>query len=217
MADMLFSASSLIGSEDTDGRPRRSSSLANHESQRSASRRPDDVGGCQVRQGTQPPCCLRCCQGPMDVASVSSRDGASELPLSLITRNSLLQCRFAQETSPLLAPYDIPDVGVTDPEHRPQGPVGHAIAGQLAYCDDVIDGQLRVPVELAAVRPPVAHLLLEGRPATVARFVVALVVDAVQRKVGRAFTHIGEEVLEAAPALANGDTSTAVAGPVGTR
>jgi hypothetical protein len=54
----------------------------------------------------------------MNVASVSSRDGDSEFPLSVLTRNSLLQCRFAQETSPLLASYDIPDVGVTDTEHR---------------------------------------------------------------------------------------------------
>ena len=144
-------------------------------------------------------------------------DSGSDLPLAMLTRNSLPYCRFYQESSPLFASDDIPDVGVTDTEHRSQGPVGHAIAGQLAYRDHITDGQLRVPVELAAVLPPVARLLLEGRPATVALLVVAVVVDAVQREPGRAFSHVVEEVLETVPALADGDTPTAVAWPVAAR
>jgi hypothetical protein len=59
--------------------------------------------------------------------------------------------------------------------------------------------------------------LLEGRPTTVARFVVAVVVDAVQREPGRTFSNIREEVLETVPTLTDADTPTAVAWPVGAR
>src|SRR4051812_15268100 len=54
-------------------------------------------------------------------------------------------------------------------------------------------------------------LLAIGRPAAVARLVVAVVVDAVERPVRRPLPHVAEEVLEGIPALADRDASPAVA------
>jgi len=88
--------------------------------------------------------------------------------------------------------------------------VGHAIGGKLADRNDLADGQLGAPVELAAIRSTAAHLLLGSRPTAVARFVVSFVVDAVQRQPGRARPHVREEVLETAPAVADGDAPAAV-------
>jgi hypothetical protein len=60
-----------------------------------------------------------------------------------------------------------------------------------------------------AARSAVRCLLLRGRPSAVVRLVVTVVVDAVERVAGRAFTHISEERLEAVPARADGDATSA--------
>jgi hypothetical protein len=63
-----------------------------------------------------------------------------------------------------------------------------------------------------SVPPFIALLLRAGGPTAVARFVVAIVVDAVQRMIGRwAPAHIGQKVfVGAAPPVAYRDTASAV-------
>jgi hypothetical protein len=66
-----------------------------------------------------------------------------------------------------------------------------------------------------ALRATVERLLASGRPATVARFVVSVIVDAVNGVVGgRTRPHISQERGEViAPAVAHGDASPAVIRP----
>lgn len=62
----------------------------------------------------------------------------------------------------------------------------------------------------------IAALLRGGRPAAVARAVAATVVDAVKRVLSRrALAHVGQEVLEHTPTLADSNASAAVVVPVG--
>jgi hypothetical protein len=109
---------------------------------------------------------------------------------------------------------DEPDICMAHTEHRSQGSVSNAVASQPPYRNHIIDRELRAPVELAAGRSTVTHLLLDGGPATVTGFVVTIVVDAIQRESSRACAHIGEKVLEAVPALADRDTPPTVTRPV---
>lgn len=61
------------------------------------------------------------------------------------------------------------------------------------------------------IRSPVCGLLLPRGPAAVAGFVIAVVVDAIQRQARRWFAHILEEGLEAVPPPgADGDPAPAV-------
>lgn len=53
-------------------------------------------------------------------------------------------------------------------------------------------------------------LLLHGGPPTVARFVVAVVVDAIYRHMRRSLAHVEQEVLKLLPSLANCNTSPTV-------
>jgi hypothetical protein len=48
---------------------------------------------------------------------------------------------------------------------------------------------------------PIAHLLAFGSPVTVGRLVIAVVVESIQARAGRALAHIGQEVLEMSPAI----------------
>jgi hypothetical protein len=57
---------------------------------------------------------------------------------------------------------------------------------------------------------PVAGLFSAGRPLAVAFFVVAIVVFPIERLSGRPFPHVGEEVYEGKPSLANRDPAPAV-------
>jgi hypothetical protein len=70
---------------------------------------------------------------------------------------------------------------------------------------------------LAAVGASIEHLLLPSRPTAVARFVIAFVVDPIQREAVRTRAHVGEKVLEAMPPAAHGDPAPAVSRPVGAR
>src|SRR4051812_20755019 len=57
----------------------------------------------------------------------------------------------------------------------------------------------------------VVCLFAECRPTTVARFVVPIVVDAIDGVLGRrALPHVGQKVLKDLPALADGDPAPAV-------
>jgi hypothetical protein len=57
-------------------------------------------------------------------------------------------------------------------------------------------------------------LLDRSRPPTVTGLVVAVVVDAIDGAAVGSLAHVGEEVGEGVPALADGDPSSAVVGPV---
>ncbi len=70
---------------------------------------------------------------------------------------------------------------------------------------------------LAAVWAAIEHLLLPSSPTAVPRFVIALVVDPIQRQAVRTRPHVCEKVLEAVPATANGDPAPAISCPVGAR
>ncbi len=70
---------------------------------------------------------------------------------------------------------------------------------------------------LAAVRATIAHLLLPSRPAAIAGFVIAFVVDPIQCEAVRTRPHVCEKALEAMPATAHGDPAAAIARPVGVR
>ena len=56
----------------------------------------------------------------------------------------------------------------------------------------------------------VAPLFLCGSPTAVLRFVVAVDIDPVERLAFRSFPHIGKEVFECLPSLADSDPSTTV-------
>src|SRR5262249_47475632 len=49
-----------------------------------------------------------------------------------------------------------------------------------------------------------------GRPAAIARFVIAVVIDAIDGQARRWIAHIGVEVFEATPSLADGDAAASV-------
>ena len=71
---------------------------------------------------------------------------------------------------------------------------------------------LRSPGQPAPRIPPVGALLLARRPAAVARLVVAVPIDPVDRVVeAGAWAHVGEEVFELQPPLADDYAATAVA------
>jgi hypothetical protein len=72
-----------------------------------------------------------------------------------------------------------------------------------------------LPFEVVA-RSPIVGLFAHRCPTTVAGLIALVVVDTIQ-SVARAgaLAHIGEEVLEAVPALADGDSSAAVIGIIG--
>lgn len=57
---------------------------------------------------------------------------------------------------------------------------------------------------------PVVGLLLGGSPSAIGRFIVPIVVNAVDAQPVRALAHIGKEVPEGAPSLADRDTTSAV-------
>lgn len=59
-------------------------------------------------------------------------------------------------------------------------------------------------------RSSVAGLFSRGSPPAVAFFVVAIVVFPIERLSGRSFPHVGKEVYEGTPLLANRDAATAV-------
>jgi len=62
-----------------------------------------------------------------------------------------------------------------------------------------------------AVPTGVVRLLNAGRPSTVAEFVIAVVVDALQREAGRSRSHVEHEIAKRSPSLANRDPSATVA------
>src|SRR4051812_42634931 len=57
---------------------------------------------------------------------------------------------------------------------------------------------------------PIARLLLDRGPTAIPRLIAAIVVDALDRHARRALPHIGEEGVEALPALAHGDAAARV-------
>lgn len=63
------------------------------------------------------------------------------------------------------------------------------------------------------IRSYVSSLLLGRCPPTIPGFVVAVVVDAVDRHADRSFTHVRQEVREVAPPLAHNDALSAVSIP----
>ena len=62
--------------------------------------------------------------------------------------------------------------------------------------------------------PAILGLLLASSPAAVAGFIVAIVVDAFEGEPARAQPHIGEEVPELQPSLADGDPAPTILGEV---
>jgi hypothetical protein len=106
-----------------------------------------------------------------------------------------------------------PGLAVLDERHRS---AGHAVVlrdGVMeAWVSSDRDHLPRLEL-VSAMAPLVVRLLQMARPAAVARFVVAIVVDAIDRLVRRRLTHIGEErreALGARPALTNPDAARAV-------
>lgn len=83
------------------------------------------------------------------------------------------------------------------------------------------EGERLSPERQPHIVASIAMLLDRGRPAAVSRLVIAVIVNPVNRVLGRrARPHIREEVLEGSPAIAHGDTSPAVvpvSGDVGIR
>lgn len=65
----------------------------------------------------------------------------------------------------------------------------------------------------AAIRSAISRLFLASGPAAIVRRVIALVIVAFNLvRLGRAFSHIGKEVLKVVPAIADGDSTASVAG-----
>jgi hypothetical protein len=56
----------------------------------------------------------------------------------------------------------------------------------------------------------VSGLFRGGRPATVARFVITIIVDAIKRHVRRRIAHVGIEIFEGLPPIADTNPSAAV-------
>ena len=71
----------------------------------------------------------------------------------------------------------------------------------------------RLKVLLEQMVSPVSHLLRMSSPSAVARFVVAVVVDAIKRQFIGPVAHIRQEVVEDQPALTNNNPATAVIRP----
>src|ERR1700683_337350 len=84
---------------------------------------------------------------------------------------------------------------------RDRGLTSHSASTSWPWCDRGSAGSARAPI---------LGLFLRRRPPTVARFVVAVVVDALDAVSIRPLAHVGEEVLEDLPALADGDAGAAV-------
>lgn len=58
---------------------------------------------------------------------------------------------------------------------------------------------------------PIRLLLFAGSPSAIAWFVVAVIIDALQREIRRRLTaHISDEILERLPSLANSDAAASV-------
>lgn len=62
-----------------------------------------------------------------------------------------------------------------------------------------------------AIRRAVAILLLHRGPAAILRRVIAIIVHAVERAIGRTWTEIGQEILKGCPSFANTDAAFSVA------
>lgn len=60
-------------------------------------------------------------------------------------------------------------------------------------------------------------LLIGRRPTTISGFVISIVIDAINRHVGRCDAHIAQEVRKVLPTLAYADSSTAIVGIAGRR
>ena len=56
----------------------------------------------------------------------------------------------------------------------------------------------------------VAALDVFARPSAVGRFVIAVVVDAIERRFWRSYSHVGKKVVEQFPRIAEGDASSSV-------
>lgn len=88
-----------------------------------------------------------------------------------------------------------------------------AATGHPALCGPFFEALRDAIVGQTARAPPVVDLLGHRRPTAVARLVVAVVVDTVDRHTGWALAHVGEEVHEAClpgPSVAYSDTSAAI-------
>jgi hypothetical protein len=60
------------------------------------------------------------------------------------------------------------------------------------------------------VRSSVSCLLYSRRPSAIARLIVAVVVDPVERQAGRLLPHVFEEVGKTPPPFAHGDSSVSI-------
>src|SRR5688572_12784385 len=80
-------------------------------------------------------------------------------------------------------------------------------SNMLFQCGIVCAPERRLPF---AARASVVGLLDRSGPAAVARFIVTIVVDTVNRRPRRTFTHVLDEHGEVAPPLADRDAATAV-------
>jgi hypothetical protein len=59
----------------------------------------------------------------------------------------------------------------------------------------------------------IVGLFLHGRPTAIARFVIPVVVDAVDREAMRALTHVSQEIIEDQPSFADSDAAPSIVFP----